>query len=827
MFIYSKCTQHGTRAMSTILTICLVAGLALSTSALQAKQKPVDNESWDEWKGLGKGFAGRRKVPPNFHLKASKRSLKSTQKRGKKGRKNAKNRKRQSINQSINQGFNAAAINSLDTIDQTVNAVWLNTRAQGLYGVSIDELAVALEKPAKTVRKKAEKGELVLRNAGLPLSWHLDGETVLFAAKAYDTFYSDTNATRLKLGGKNSLRKGKALPMEVVNDAPSSLSGVATPFMETLKFEEEPDFLFSVSSTASDPDADYWYWNYLFGGHQEQLNIPLTIPSPVGYGPAEIRVTLRGSSSLYAGDEHQVSAELNGFSLGSLTWDNFEERDLELSFDQSLLDPSGNNTLTLSSSAIAGAYAVQFLDQVEIDYARLPVAVDDILWLHDAAAGSQSVSGFSSADIFVIESPLGKAIIRNDINIVSDGYGGWAVNFETSPGASYLLSGSGSIKTSEQPIQSVSAAETEDTPDPELTLVPDYRSTLKKRKNRANYLIIAPDDFAETATGLQAHRLKRFSNVEIAWLKDIYDEFSDGREDPSAIGEFVTWVEKKWQQPPSFITLIGKGTLDHKNRMGYGDSFLPTTLTGTPWKVAASDDKLLAIGDESRFAVGRIPITSDAQGLAYLAKLAAYENTTPGVERFEAVVVADEVDPDAGDFHANSDLLAERLTDYLGFSSVTKLYHPDNPVHDTLIQSATWETGYVTYDGHGSIDRIGIGIQSLFTSDEAALLENSSYPIFTALTCSSGNDSWPGAGSLTGALVLNPGGGAIVAMAPSGLSLDADAQVLGNAYVDSLYAGNLTIGEAVREAKTLVRGDISEFMPNIYSVIGDPAVYAR
>ena len=75
-------------------------------------------------------------------------------------------------------------------------------------------------------------------------------------------------------------------------------------------------------------------------------------------------------------------------------------------------------------------------------------------------------------------------------------------------------------------------------------------------------------------------------------------------------------------------------------------------------------------------------------------------------------------------------------------------------------------------------------------------------------------------------LVLNPAGGAMSALAPTGLSLDDDAQVLGNAFVDSLFNGS-TIGNAIMSTKRQTQGEISDFMPRIYSVVGEPVVYAR
>jgi fermentation-respiration switch protein FrsA (DUF1100 family) len=122
---------------------------------------------------------------------------------------------------------------------------------------------------------------------------------------------------------------------------------------------------------------------------------------------------------------------------------------------------------------------------------------------------------------------------------------------------------------------------------------------------------------------------------------------------------------------------------------------------------------------------------------------------------------------------------------------------------------------------------VGDGTENFIKASDAALLQNTVYPVFAALTCAAGDDSMPGSRSLAGALVLNPTGGAIASLAPTGLSLDQDAQRLAYAFVDSAFAGMNTVGDAARDAKVQTTGSISEFMPRIYSVVGEPAVFAR
>jgi hypothetical protein len=246
-------------------------------------------------------------------------------------------------------------------------------------------------------------------------------------------------------------------------------------------------------------------------------------------------------------------------------------------------------------------------------------------------------------------------------------------------------------------------------------------------------------------------------------------------------------------------------------------------MASNPWNLVSSDSKLLGFEKAAPFDIGRLPITNDGEGLAYIDKLRTHESEI--AENLEAVLVSDNPD-DAGNFYKNSNSLADRLTS-LGFTKVTKLYHPEADVRASLILSSTWETEYVSYDGHGGVTQIGGRREKFLTAEDASLLQNSIYPVFTALTCSAGKDINPGFRSLVSSLVVNPAGGVIASVASTGDSLDADAQRLSNALVDSLYGSGRTVGGGLSDAKSETNGVIADFMSPMYHIIGDPAVYAR
>ncbi|MCB1689646.1 MAG: hypothetical protein KDI33_14220 [Halioglobus sp.] len=783
--------QHVTGTLLRVPCFALIACLCIVTPAHASKEKPADEE-WSDWSSLGAGYVARRRQPEKLDKPQWERRLATTQ--GRSASKKSEPAKWKKWRKWRNVGNRA-----------NVDQLWLYTTQEGLHSVSIAELAATSGANEKQLRKRAVKGWLSLTNAGNPVAWYYDGNSddILFAAQVYDTFYTDTNAYHFRMDTSAAApmaesRRKRGRP---------GTTGTDTPFRDTLHFEEEPDFTFSTGPVAAEPDADFWFWDYLYGGYKDLISVPLSIPHPAADGTARISIVLRGWTNLVDGAEHEVFARLNGTEIGSsVVWDGFDSAELVAEFDQGLLDPAGNNTLTLHNAYAAGTHPGQFLDSVDVSYARRPVTDTDTLWLHEATATTQRVDGFSSEDILVIEAPGGQAVLRRDVLIEPDGLGGWSASFATRPGADYLVSTvDGGYLAS---------------------IATDHASSLARKSNSADYLIIAPREFAGTAEALASYRGARFGRVSIAWMDDIYDEFSDGREDPNAVTAFMATVQEKWRTAPSVVTLLGKGSLDMKDRMGYADNFVPVLMTSTPWAVAVSDDRLLDNNNQQGFAVGRLPITSDQEGLAYVQKLMRYESASAGAERYQAVLVADNPDS-GGNFPANSALMAEHLLSTAGFENITSLNHPRDQVRSNLTRSATWQTGYVSYDGHGSSAQVGNGTENFIKASDAALLQNTSYPVFAALTCAAGDDSMPGTRSLAGALVLNPTGGAIASLAPTGLSLDQDAQQLAYAFVDSVFAGRNTIGDATRDAKVQTSSTVSEFMPRIYSVVGEPAVFAR
>lgn len=715
-------------------------------------------EFWSDWHGLAQGFAARKRVPPP----------------------------------PATQTLMAKAA----TVTTPTGALWLRTQTEGLYRVPTTQLAALLGEQDDQIRAWLSKGKkLALVNDGAPVPWHYDAasDALYFVAQTYHTLYTDENAYHVMKDKAQSLTMSQR-----TGAGPVAGSPVGT-FRDTLRLEQ--DLLYAISAVTDDTEADYWFWGYLQPGtlDHDALTVSLTLPGAASTGQGQLRVYLRGWTDFEQGNDHRVSAALNGTALGVLEWDGFSTAVLTVPFDQALL--AKGDSLTMFSEKISTAVTktppVQWLDRIEVDYWREPKAENGQLWLHGLAAGTHTVTGFASDAIHVIEAPAtAQALWRRDLTIAPNGTG-WQVSFDAPQGGDFLV------------------AENQATSTPTAEI--DATSTLAKASNQADYLIVAPRALAQTADALASYRTGRKSKVKIAWLDDIYDEFSAGRTDPSAISDFLAYVHRNWKRVPEYVVLLGNGTLDHKNRQGYDDSLLPVRMMMSPWGLLVSDNRYTDIDGDGRseYAFGRIPATTDAQGLAYVDKVRA---AAPPPSN--AVVVADNPDS-GGDFHASADRQAKELADLR--LSVTKLYHPTNAVRAALTNSTTWEATYLSYDGHGSAKRLGN--ETFLKPSDVPALNNRSTPVFAALSCDVGNGALPGwNGSLAGALVLNPNGGAITAFAPTGISLDSDAQVIGLGFADYLIGGHLSAGQAAREAQIQSASRVTPFMLGVYQILGDPAV---
>jgi hypothetical protein len=355
---------------------------------------------------------------------------------------------------------------------------------------------------------------------------------------------------------------------------------------------------------------------------------------------------------------------------------------------------------------------------------------------------------------------------------------------------------------------------------------------LKKEGNRADYVVIAPEEFLKAAKPLLSLREREGLVVEAIAVEDVYSEFGFGEPTPRAIRDFLSYAYHHWRKPsPRYVLLLGDATYDFKGYLGTGvENRVPPLLVKTSYLWTASDPAYAAVnGDDllPDLAIGRLPAATLEEARAMVEKIAAYERGEAGVHGSPVVLVADNPDA-AGNFDADAEALASGV---LLSRSPQKIYLSRLGTAATRARIlATFDEGssLVSYLGHGGI-HLWASENVLHTGDVASLEDQSRQPLLVTMNCLNGYFHFPYFDSLAEALLKPERKGAIAAFSPSGLSLNGPAQLFHEALLDELVGGrHRRLGDAVLAAQDRYTstGAFPELL-SIYHLLGDPALVLK
>jgi hypothetical protein len=160
----------------------------------------------------------------------------------------------------------------------------------------------------------------------------------------------------------------------------------------------------------------------------------------------------------------------------------------------------------------------------------------------------------------------------------------------------------------------------------------------------ADLIIVSHPLFLEQANRLaELHRDLDSMRVVVVTPQQVYNEFSSGAQDVSAIRDFVKMFYDRAAAPadePKYLMLFGDGSFDNKNRYNPNSNFIPTYQSlnsHTPTTSYVSDDFFGLLdnmegqwnpndGDIVDVGVGRIPVRNLAEADAVVKKILKYTN---------------------------------------------------------------------------------------------------------------------------------------------------------------------------------------------------------
>lgn len=676
-------------------------------------------------------------------------------------------------------------------------AIRILVKQDGLYTVSADQIAAALAVTSQTAQSWINTGMVRLQQGSQPVAWRADssGARLYFygqAIQGVDSVYTPYNVYWLD--------HSSGVTMNVLRGKGPTPTTSALPFQSSIHVEQN---LKPIPSLLTDPDADFWFWNYARAG-DATLSAPqfaVPVPNPATTGTVTLRAALQGATDLVPGNDHHARVLVNGNQVGDATWDGIAPYVLTATFDAALLAANGNNTITVSGILDQGVSSSLFwVNGFDVDYPRTYQATSNQLQLRGAGNPVATVSGFSSANIAVLDLSNPRQPQWVAATTVTSAGTGYAVSFApATPSTDYVAA----VAVAPVSVTGVVA------------------STLKTQTSGADYLVLTPTALRTGADALAAYR-----GGKVVELQDIYDAFNYGIANPHAIRDFLSYAYDQWQPQPHYVALVGKGTYDPKDYKGLGTNLFPVLMVTTSKGLIAADNPYADIRNDDglpELAMGRIPALTNADVQNYVTKLQTYES---GSALAKALLVADNPDS-GGNFTADSQAVADVLQQNHGFTTTPIYFQTGGAAATTrqqIISALNAGVGLFNYVGHGGNQQLAA--EGLLRNADVSQLTNSArLPVFLAFTCYIGNGSYLGQDSLTEALLWRQGGGIVAAFASTGPSDDGQAHALNLSLIDALFGATPVLGDAAAVALAdLARKGGTRSMLDIYQVFGDPAL---
>ncbi len=489
------------------------------------------------------------------------------------------------------------------------------------------------------------------------------------------------------------------LRMAEVPSAPTSGFAQPSSFSCTVHFEHN-DFFYCVYHLR--PDGDLWYWGPpLYQGNAGSYSLDLPHPA-VGTG-----VAIKAVMGDFSSGDHSFSVRLNGGAPTSgpdpATWSGLTLATFTWDFANPL---AGSNTLELTVST-AGDYLIP--DYFNVTYSKTFNADSDVLDFDAPNVDARyACNGFSSLPyvLDISRNPASSLVLPALLTGVSFSSG--TATFEMAYDAAVT---SRKVVLSASPLLPDKA---------EITTV----RNLGASSLGADLLIITHPDFHPQGHDAvwQRYLARREAemSVQVVDIQEIYDNYSYGVFDPTAIKTFLESVAANWSPVPKYVLLIGDASYDYKNYMNdptFKD-WVPTmmfeNLADSTYMGYYCSDAWFADVNGDGFPdmdVGRLPVRSYDELAGVLTKIMAYEDQLLAGSWYKTGLFV------AGTYTQPWEQEFETYNNYLQSTYYTTpwvsshVYFHDPPYNGTdadacaaAIRSAWPDSGLIHYAGHSGIE---------------------------------------------------------------------------------------------------------------------------
>ncbi len=369
----------------------------------------------------------------------------------------------------------------------------------------------------------------------------------------------------------------------------------------------------------------------------------------------------------------------------------------------------------------------------------------------------------------------------------------------------------------------------------------------------SNYLIVTNPLFLNEANELaDFHRQKENMSVTVVTTQQVFNEFSSGAQDVSAIRDFSKMFYDRattTAELPKYLLLFGDASYDNKYRIPANTNFVTSYQSAgsvNQTQTYISDD-FFALLDDSEgewstseivdMSVGRIPVGSVAEANQHLNKIKNYVNGgSPVMGSWRNIVTFVGDDQDYNIHFRQSDTLANRVRTIYPTFNVEKIYfdayqqestpggqrYPE--VKKAITDRIQRGTLLMTYIGHGG--ELGWAHERVLENDDINSWTNTNrLAAFLTATCEFTRVDDPDRISAGEYVFLNPIGGAICMFTTSRLAYSSSNFNLCTRFYSHIFekvnGEYQTTGDIFEKTKSDQYAD--PYVRN-FLYLGDPAI---
>ncbi len=374
-------------------------------------------------------------------------------------------------------------------------------------------------------------------------------------------------------------------------------------------------------------------------------------------------------------------------------------------------------------------------------------------------------------------------------------------------------------------------------------------SNLRSVQSGGNYIIVTHEDFHSQAVTLANFRSKDSATDPLSTMVvdvgDLYDEFSWGVFDPSAIRDFLKYAHESYTDQLRFCCLIGDAISKFKNlsEKQQGSTFVPTFTEVFEEKGLVTDD-YFAWFDTNRspyLAIGRLCVNNSDEAKVAVNKIIKYErDPEPGIWRNRILWIADDELGYQGEIKTSNDAFTRDTEDIDSNGYVPhyyerkKIYLIEYPLKGFRKPEATEEIieslndGFLisNYIGHGNSDVLSHEYALRGSRDIELLNNEGRQSLMLAFSCSVGQFDKPETISLAELLNLRKDGGCIAVIAATRITYNFKNVISSKAYFENLFDSNTNSDHRIGVALKMVKQRYStDENSNRYVLFGDPATH--